>query len=385
MKQNKTFNYRIAIVGGSLSVMGGGAPRSMAQQAASLLSVGCKVTFFVGDSRKYPLTIDQFDIAGCEVVHSKLWGPSLLGFFPVALVKLCFRLKSFDAVHLNGAWNFNTFMMTRIARLMKVPCYVTTRGHYSEYHHDRMPVVRKVLYWLMERGNLRYATAMHVTANWEKRTSDRYLKEAAELIAIPNPVDLRDFKNPPSRQAARERLGLDPETFYIVHLGRLAPQKNAPFLVDAFFSAKLDDAELVFIGPEEEKVRKQLDDLIEQADADVRIQFIPFAKGATRCDWLAAADVFVLPSNDENFCIVAIEAVASGTHCLLSDRVGAIEYLPEENCSVCPRVKDSWVKALQRLKAERIPQRIADPAVLNQFSQETVGLKWIEVYENGKK
>jgi len=377
----KPCNYRIAIVGGSLSAQGGGAPRSMAQQAAVLVEQGCFVTFFVGESRKYPLAIEQFDVAACEVVHSRLWGPSILGFFPVALLKLCFQLKTFDVIHLNGAWNFNTFLMSRMARLLNVPCFITTRGHYSEYHHQRMPRVRKLLYGLMERGNLRNATAMHTTASWEQKTSARYLSQARAIVNIPNPVDLRDFNAPPSRAEARERLGLDPHRFYLVHLGRLAPQKNAPLLTEAFLSARLADAELVFIGPEEVAVRKQVDQLMASHPNDAAIRFVPFAKGTDRCDWLAAADVFVLPSNDENFCIVAIEAVASGTHCLLSDRVGAIEYLPKEYCSVCPLDVERWVEALRALHQNRIPQKTPPPEVLAPFSHEAIGAQWKTVYE----
>lgn len=373
--------YNIAIVGGSLSSFGGGAPRSIAQQAAIMSRAGHHVELFVGYSRKYPLTVEQFSCTKCKVTSSRLWGPSVLGLFPGALLTLWKNAPSFDVIHLNGAWNLTTFLGALIARSRKIPYIITMRGHFGEYHFKRKPLMKKILFQLLEKHNIRHAYAMHATARWEVDTSARALQYAREVIVIPNPVDLTDFQQPPTRAAARKKLGLKDSDFHIIHLGRLAKQKNLPFLIEAFAKAELgSDSFLTFVGPPEPDLKKQLEELTAQRGLSKQLRFIDFAKGEQRCNWLAAADLFALPSFDENFCIVAVESVASGTHCLLSPNVGAIEFLPAHLMEILPLTPDTWVKSLIQNHKTRPPQQIPTPADLHRFSSEEITRQWIDFY-----
>ena len=373
--------YNIAIVGGSLSTYGGGAPRSMAQQATILTEMGHTVKFFVGRSRKYPLTVDQFSCKECRVHSSPLWGPSVLGFFPGALGSLWKHARSFDFIHLNGAWNLTTFIGATIARMRGIPYIITMRGHLGAYHFRRMPLLKRILFQLFEKTNLRHAYAMHATAQWEVKTSHNALQHAQQIITIPNPVDLTDFKHPRKRNDARNALGLNEGDFHVVHLGRLAQQKNLPFLIQAFAEAALGkDAYLTFIGPPEPLLKKEMEQLVTRLDLGPQVRFINFAKGPDRCDWLAAADLFALPSFDENFCIVAVESIASGTHCLLSPHIGALEFLPTNLIEVLNLDRKKWTKSLQENYKNRPAQQIPSADALRPLSSELIGKKWQAFY-----
>ncbi|MDZ8119825.1 glycosyltransferase family 4 protein [Pontiella agarivorans] len=378
--------FKIAIVGGSLSTYGGGAPRSMAQQATVLTEQGHHVELFVGFSRKYPLTQEQFSCRETPVNASVLWGPSVLGLFPRALFKLWKRAGEFDFIHLNGAWNLTTVLGALIARSRKTPYIITMRGHFGEYHFRRMPSLKKLIFRIFEKTNIRHACAMHATAQWEVETSAMALQYARQVIVIPNPVDLTDFRNPPLRQEARQKLGLSDKDFHIVHLGRLAKQKNLPFLIDVFAQANLgSDSFLTFIGPPEPDLKCELLNQVDALQIKDRVRFIDFAKGKERSNWLAAADLFALPSFDENFCIVAAESVACGTQTLLSPHVGVTEFLPAQLTHVAELDPKKWISALQQFKADALPQRIPDPADLSGFSTAKVYAEWMSFYHSQQR
>ncbi len=357
----------------------------MAQQAAILDKSGHHVELFVGFSRKYPLTNNQFGCADCTIHASQLWGPSVLGFFPRSLLALWKKARDFDFIHLNGAWNLTTAIASRIARRRGVPYIITMRGHFGAYHFRRLPMLKKIMFSLIEIPNIRHAFAMHATARWEVETSSTVLRHSRNTVIIPNPVDLADFRQPPTRHDARQLLGLQDSDFHIVHLGRLAKQKNIPFLIRAFAQAKLGKkAYLTLIGPPEARLKKTLFRMATQLDVQDQIRFIDFVSGTERCKWLAAADLFALPSFDENFCIVAVESVASGTHCLLSPHVGAAEFLPQDMLTVCELDLGKWVHALHELAASRKLQRIPQPGTFTQFSTGSVLQAWQQLYRSDR-
>ncbi len=381
MEKKKSSTYRIAIVGGCLSSHGGGMPRSMAQQARNLATVGCDVTFFSGFNKLYPFTPAELNIESIPTHVSRLWGPDLYGFPPGALIQLWKQAKGFDVIHLNAAWNLTTFAAGLIAHIRNVPYIISCRSHYGDYHFSRMPLLKKLLFNTLERINIKNAYALHVTADWEEKTSWRAVRLAKRIIKIPNPVNLDDFENPPTQAEGRRHLGLDPEGFHVVHLGRLGKQKNLPFLVQAFHKAQLgENARLLLVGPPEPAEKKKLQALAERMGIEKQVAFIDFAKGRERCHWLAAADLFALPSHDENFCIAAIEAVAAGTHCLLSPHVGAIEFLPTQSTHVCKLDMEPWIKALRELKFSGCPCFNPPETVLTTFSAESISKLWLAEY-----
>ena len=361
-------------------------PRSMAKQARILHERGHDVTLFCGTSRMFPFTPNELKIEAIPTTVSKLWGPNLYGFPFRALFRLWQCAKQFDFIHLNGAWNLTTFLAARIAGARNVPYIITMRGHLGEYHFKRMPLLKKILFSTLEKTNIRHAHAMHATAEWEVETSKKALRYAKRIVKIPNPVDLSDFDNPPSRTAARKELGLRDGDFHVIHLGRLAKQKNLPFLFEAFARAKLGpNAFLTCIGPPEPDVQIVLTEQTEKLGIAEQVTFVDFAKGKERCNWLAAADVFALPSFDENFCIVAVESVASGSYCVLSPHIGAVEYLPDELVSVLPLKLDDWIQALREHCLNPRDQFIPSPRALDRISEEGIANAWHRFYAERNK
>ena len=361
-------------------------PRSMAQQAKIMSAAGHKVTLYFGISKAMPFTPEDFylpdNITVCYSKSIGFWG---FGIIPKTWWKLFRNIPSHDILHLNGAWNFTTFVGGIIARIKKTHAIISCRCHYGEDHFHRMPVLKQILFHTMEKINLRNATGIHITADWEEETSWRATKRAKSIIKIPNPIDLADFENPPSRTDARDQLNLNKDAFYVVFYGRLANEKNLPFLLKAFHKANLGaDAFLVFVGNSMHGVRDNLETLTRTMGIEEQVLFAGHAKGRKRCQWLAAADIFALPSFYENFCNAVIDAAAAGVHGLTSPHVGAIEYLPASLITVRPLLQEQWSEAIGYFYINRPAQEIMEEEVSIQFSDERLEGRWVEEYRKMK-
>jgi len=129
---------------------------------------------------------------------------------------------------------------------------------------------------------------------------------------------------------ARSSLGVPEAERVVLFAGKLVPVKGVDILLRAFAALReAGDADRLVIvgdGPLAGALRDEARSL--GCEGDVR-----FAGQVTQPElarWMAAADVFVLPSHDEGRGLVLLEAMACGTPCVASQVGGIPETLPAE-------------------------------------------------------
>src|SRR6202022_3695319 len=95
--------------------------------------------------------------------------------------------------------------------------------------------------------------------------------------------------------------------------------------------AELDGKTLrvVFAGPDEEGMKAQLEEMAAKLGVRTRIQFVGPLFGENKWAAYRDADVFVLPSQNENFGNTAAEAVAAGTPVVVTDKCGIAPLLAD--------------------------------------------------------
>ncbi len=108
-------------------------------------------------------------------------------------------------------------------------------------------------------------------------------------------------------EALRRAWGAVPEDPVVLHVGRLAAEKNLPLAMRAFsaIQAQTPRARLVVIG--EGPLRRSL-----ERDAGPAVHFVGQLRGDALAEHYASADVFLFPSLTETFGNVTLEALASG-------------------------------------------------------------------------
>jgi len=112
----------------------------------------------------------------------------------------------------------------------------------------------------------------------------------------------------PARRDAhlRQSWGAEEHTLVLLHVGRVAPEKNMPLAFEAYrrILAQRPDARLVVVGDGPLRVA--------YAAAQGRVRFCGALVGEALARAYASADLFLFPSLSETFGNVALEAMASG-------------------------------------------------------------------------
>lgn len=134
----------------------------------------------------------------------------------------------------------------------------------------------------------------------------------------------------PPRQAARARLGLDPERLVIASFGACVPKKLPLPLVRALAASGLE-AELVFAGGAQPGLPGVIEAEARAAGVGQRVRVTGQLDRAAYEDWLAAADIAVqLRGRHQGESSGAVaDAMAAGLPCIVN-AMGSLAELPRE-------------------------------------------------------
>lgn len=108
-----------------------------------------------------------------------------------------------------------------------------------------------------------------------------------------------------------------------ISVGGLEEEKGFDLLIEAFEKANLLDWELLIIGNGSK--RKELESLIEKYQIQNRVTIAPFTKNIASA--YANAGCYVLPSRNESFGMVLIEAMECGLPCIAFDCPSGPQYI----------------------------------------------------------
>lgn len=163
-------------------------------------------------------------------------------------------------------------------------------------------------------------------------------------------VDLRRFRpNPEARRAVRAELNIDETIPLLLFVGRLKRDKGVLDLMLAYIALTGAAARsvLLIVGPDEERLRSNMEELAAERRSGLR--FVPYTNQPER--YMAAADVFCLPSYREGFGGVIIEAAACEVPAVGSRIYGISDAIVDGQTGLLhePGDVDAIRKHLQRL------------------------------------
>lgn len=184
-------------------------------------------------------------------------------------------------------------------------------------------------------------------------------------------VDCAVFDPARRDPALRAHWGMQEGALAVVHVGRLAAEKNLQLLVRSFraIQQRQPDARLVLVGDGPERARLQA--------AHPDFVFAGVHRGAALGRLVASADLFLFPSLSETFGNVTLEAMASGLPLLAFDYGAAREVVrhAENGWLVAREDAEGFVAGALQLAADadlrrrlgraaRASMRDSDPAAL---------------------
>lgn len=110
---------------------------------------------------------------------------------------------------------------------------------------------------------------------------------------------------------------------------------------------------LVFVGPDEGGMQKQLMQMAERLDVRAQVHFAGALFGEEKWAAYRDADVFVLPSQNENFGNTAAEAAAARTPGIVTEGCGIAPLLRDVAALVVPHDATAISRAIARVVTER--------------------------------
>jgi glycosyltransferase involved in cell wall biosynthesis len=217
--------------------------------------------------------------------------------------------RGFDVVHLHSVFLWPTMAGAAAARRAGVPYVISPRGMLvPELIRRRSRLIKTSWIRLVERGNFRHAAAIHFTSRREWDDAARLAIPLPSPFVIANGIDLEEVRVADSRSD------------YVLFLGRINWKKGLERLIEAL--AGVPNVRAIVAGNDEEHYTAQLQALAGRFGVLERIEFTGPVSGEAKRELLANAAVLVLPSHNENFGNVVIEAMGSGVPVIVTPEVG---------------------------------------------------------------
>ncbi len=291
------------------------------------------------------------DIATLDSPDATWGGESVIRLGPGRLGQYCYSDRllpwlrtnacHYSSVIIHGLWQYHGFAAWRALRGIGVPYYVFTHGMLDPWFRRQYPLkhLKKQLYWpWAEYRVLRDARAVLFTTEEERhlarKSFDPYrVNEAVVGFGIADPPagersELRHhfLRRYPALQGKR----------IVLFLGRLHPKKGCDLLLEAFATvARREPAlRLVMAGPGTETYRAALARQADHLGVADRICWTGMIQGETKWGAYHSAEVFLLPSHQENFGISVVEAIACRLPVLISDKVNIWREIAAERCGL---------------------------------------------------
>lgn len=231
------------------------------------------------------------------------------------------------------------------ARKIDLPYVLTPHGCLSEYTFEHRRTALKRLYFrVVERHTVAGAAAVQCTCQ----------QEAEELRQLGVDCDIRIIPHPytgPVRNSTGSESGLR-----LLFLSRLHPMKGLDVLLPAFAEvvSHHPDAELVVAGSGEPNYEKKIKRRTERLDIVESVSFPGFVTADDKEDAFDSCDVFILPSQRENYGIAVVEAMARGLPVVISGEVGIARDIERAGAGlVIDRSPDEIARATNWLLASR--------------------------------
>jgi D-inositol-3-phosphate glycosyltransferase len=208
------------------------------------------------------------------------------------------------------------------------------------------------------------AVADRLVANTQVEARDiiaRYGADPARVTVVEPGVDLDRFRPVPGgRVAARRRLGLPEQGYVVAFVGRIQPLKAPDVLLRALAALRDRDPELagqvtvvVCGGPSGSGLDRptSLMELATALDIGDAVSFLPPQTGDDLPALYRAADVVAVPSHNESFGLVALEAQACGTPVVAAAVGGLVTAVRDGVSGVLVDGHDpvDWARVLERL------------------------------------
>lgn len=243
----------------------------------------------------------------------------------------------YDIVVIHGLWQFHSYATAAVCKKLSVPYVMFTHGMLDPWFNVGNPIkaFKKKLYWqLFERHTINNAACVLFTSEEEKSLAKKSFSPYSpteRVVAYGSP--LPDVESELAKETFFSSFQILRNKKYVLFLSRIHKKKGIHLLIDALgqIQSLPDDFMLVIAGPDYNGLQAKLTKEIESQKLADRVMWLGMLKGEMKWGAYHAADVFILPSHQENFGIVVAEALSTETPVLITNKVNIWREIKAEN------------------------------------------------------
>ena len=317
-----------------------------------------------------------------ERFYVKYYNVLHLGFSLSLYLNLWRDIKKADVAHIQGIFNSPIPVALFCAAALRRPIILSPRGVLGGWCLERRYILKKIwLNFFIRPFALK--VIWHATGDSEKEEI-LLLYPRAQVKVISNGVFIDEFSKSKSlnkkdyiQMFTNNRC--EKVSKIVVSMGRLTEKKGFDILIKAFNKVLLQhrDSYLLIAGPDESE-GKNLLRLISELNLKQNVFLIGALENQKKIDFLANADLFVLPSHNENFGNVYVESLAAGTPIVASLNT-PWQKVEDYNCGkwVANNVDTTFRAMLELLRNDRTIMR-------NNSLEFSRNYDWSEVAEEFK-
>jgi 1,2-diacylglycerol 3-alpha-glucosyltransferase len=223
-------------------------------------------------------------------------------------------LQTMDVVHVH-----HPFLSGRLAlnycRPARIPVVFTNHSRYDLLAQAYLPMMPdEMSHSLLQAYMPDFCEAVDLVISPSESMAKmlRELDVKSHIEVIPNGVDLQKFHE--AKPFPRSRFGFTERDILLIYAGRIAPEKNLSFLLQAFagIAQMLPNVYLLMVGGGKRNFEEEVQSLIGELGIGNRVHSTGMIAYEDIPSYLAMCDIFVTSSVAETFGMSTVEAMSVG-------------------------------------------------------------------------
>jgi glycosyltransferase involved in cell wall biosynthesis len=235
-------------------------------------------------------------------------------------------INKFDIIHQHGIWKPISLYTKRIRRKTKIKGVIQPHGYLEPFRLNISKYKKRIVFNLFEKSNLNDANAI-VACAYDEAYKLKKLFPKKDIAVVPNGISL-DFFN------AKNNKPIVKEKKRMLFLSQIIPIKGLERLlrvINDIGVKEFIDWDFLIAGYEDKDHKSFLKKLTKELNLLDLVSFVGPKLGDEKVSIFDSADLFILPTFNENYGIVVAEALSRGVP-VLTTKGTPWEELNTNNC-----------------------------------------------------
>jgi glycosyltransferase involved in cell wall biosynthesis len=294
------------------------------------------------------------------------------------------HFTDYDLVVFHSVWTIVYLRLAAILRRNRRRYVIIPHGSLDPFDLQKKAFAKRILGPLLIRPFLQGSVGVICSS---QREADCLITYGAKCNVTTIPWPIPPVASIGDREEARRHFGFHNQEFVVLSLGRIDYKKGFPVLLPAIqrLAQSGITTRLLIVGPDSGGYSTVVRQMVERLGLNEIVTFLPPVVGDEKSWLMKAADCFALPSLNENFGNVVIEAMQQGLPCVISNNVYICDEVENGGAGLVCNYDDKEVFAALRKLSEspELRAKMSDAAIrmAKNFEPEVLKERYLALLE----